>query len=54
MPKCKLINGNVYPFTEEAYQSIKNAGLYIEKVEEVEKPDVLKQKEKESAKAEKE
>ena len=45
MPKCKLINGNIYPFTTEAYESIKAAGIFIEKVEDDKKPDVLKDKE---------
>jgi len=53
MPNCKLLNGNVYPFTDEQYNNIKEAGLYIEKVNEIIKPDVIKEKEK-SAKAEKE
>ena len=44
MPKCKLLNGNIYPFTTEAYESIKAAGLFIEKVEDDKKPDVLKDK----------
>ena len=45
MPKCKLINGNIYPFTTEAYESIIAAGIFIEKVEDDKKPDVLKDKE---------
>lgn len=52
MPKCKLLNGNIYSFTQEQYEIITNAGLYIEKVEDDKKPDVLK--EKEAAKAVKE
>lgn len=44
MPKCKLKNGNIYQFTQEEYESILSAGLFIEKVEDDKKPDVLKDK----------
>jgi hypothetical protein len=52
MPKCKLNNGKIYDFTDEAYQNILSHGIYIEKVQDDKKPDVLK--EKEAAKAVKE
>jgi hypothetical protein len=52
MPKYKLNNGKIYDLTEEAYQNFLNQGLYIEKVADDKKPDVLK--EKEAAKAVKE
>jgi hypothetical protein len=44
MPKCKLNNGNVYSFTNEQYESILLAGIFIEKVEDEKKPEVLKDK----------
>ena len=45
MPKCKLINSdNIYQFTTEEYNNILAAGIYIEKVEDDKKPDVLKDK----------
>jgi hypothetical protein len=44
MPKCKLNNGNVYSFTTEQYESILAAGIFIEKVEDDKKPEVLKDK----------
>lgn len=44
MPKCKLNNGKIYQFTNEEYTSILNAGIFIEKVEDDKKPDVLKDK----------
>ncbi len=44
MPKCKLKNGQIYSFTQEAYDSIISSGMYIEKVEDDKKPDVLKDK----------
>lgn len=45
MPKCRLKNGNIYPFTTEEYNSIKSSGIiFIEKVEDDKKPDVLKDK----------
>lgn len=45
MPKCKLINGNIYQFTTDEFNSILAAGIFIEKVEDDKKPDVLKEKE---------
>ena len=44
MPKCKLINGNIYQFTTDEFNSILAAGIFIEKVEDDKKPDVLKDK----------
>ena len=52
MPKCKLNNGKIYDFTNEAYEHILGQGIYIEKVADDKNPDVLK--EKEAAKAVKE
>ena len=54
MPKYKLNNGKIYDLTEEAYENFLSQGLYIEKVADDKKPDVLKEKEKEAAKAVKE
>jgi hypothetical protein len=34
MPKCKLKNGKIYDFTNEAYENVLGQGIYIEKVQD--------------------